>query len=175
MTFKELIQAVSDRSGVSFADTQRVMRTLVEETRERLADGTPVRIWGLGTFGLRDRQARVVRAVGTRRKMFVGGRRVVHFKPARAMSEAVDAAEYRDPRHQASWQLAETLLDDLDLYHSGLAPEGLADEPSLEAVEGRCADAFGAHWTRVAETWREKTDPAVETRYLGVVAKRRWA
>ncbi|MCA9567126.1 MAG: HU family DNA-binding protein [Myxococcales bacterium] len=177
MTWTDLVDAVATRTGIPRSQVKAVLKGLAEEVRDALLRGETVSVRGLGSWSRAWRQGRVVRSVTNRRKMWIGGRHRVRFRPTRSLQETIDQADggWRSEEHQKAWRLAETLLDDLQLYHSALVPKDLDPEQTPEEVEERCRKAFGAHWEQVEHTWSMKVDGEVDTRFLGVVARRRWA
>ncbi|MCB9676416.1 MAG: HU family DNA-binding protein [Alphaproteobacteria bacterium] len=176
MSWTELVRAVSERAGVNQNTTRAVLVALVEVARERLASGDSVALRGLGTLERRWSKGRVVRGISDKRRMWIGGHFVPRFKPSTTLREALASDEsWRSETHQRAWRLAETLIDDLDLYHKGLAPSGIASDLAPEAVEERCAEAFGSHWDQVSRTWHQSVGKEVDTHFLGLVARRRWA
>lgn len=176
MNWTDLVKAVSERSGVPAAQTRKVLGSLSVEIREKLQADESVSVRGLGTWSRAFRKGRVVRSVSSRRKMWIGGRYRVRFRPTRSLQEAIDQedASWRSDEEQKAWRLAETLLDDLELYHSDSVPEDLDGDADAVEIEAACREAFGAAWEQAEHTWNERHGNEVKTRYLGLVAQRRW-
>ena len=178
MSWTELSKAVAERAGVPTHTTHAVLTAFVEEVRERVSTGDSVLIWGLGTLERRWIAGRVVRGIADKRRMWVGGRFVPRFRPAAAFKRSTHPeadADWRSEAHQKAWRLAETLIDDLDLYHAAQRPTSLDGSKSDADIEQACAESFGHHWDQVRRTWNERVPSGVDTRFLGIVARRRWA
>lgn len=177
MNWTDLVKAISERSGVPRTQVRAVLKALAEETREQLQSGENVSVRGLGTWSRAFRKGRVVRSVSNRRKMWIGGRHRVRFRPTRSLQEAIDQgdAAWRSEDEQKAWRLAETLLDDLELYHADQVPDSLDAAADASTVEDACRKAFGAAWEQAEHTWDSRFGDRVKTRYLGLVAQRRWA
>jgi len=58
MNKSELIQALSDKTGQSKADTEKTLNALVETVIDAVADGQEVALIGFGTFKAAHRAAR---------------------------------------------------------------------------------------------------------------------
>lgn len=175
MKWKEVVKSVSERSGVSLAETRAVLTSLTEVTSEALQRDDKISLPNVGTLSCRWTDGRVLRGVGDQKRMWVGGRYSARFRAAAALKRELErGSQWRSPAHQRAWRLAETLIDDLDLYHANLAPSdlrGLAPNVVLD----RCATAFGAHWEQVVQTWNDRIDEGVDTPFLAIVAARRWS
>ncbi len=177
MTWTELIRAISERTGLPQKDVRSVLIALSEEVKEALLRGETVSVRGLGSWSRTRRQGRVVRSVANRRKMWIGERFRVRFRPTRSLAQALnpDDEAWRSDAYQRAWRLAETLLDDLELYHGDRVPKDISGTLAPDEVERRCREAFGAPWEQVERTWNDKVDEDVKIRFLGLVAQRRWA
>lgn len=175
MNWTDLLEEVARRSDLPTSTVRTVMSNLTSVVQEKVGAGDTISLRGIGRIERRWTKGRVLRTVGTRRRMWVGGHFVPRFRPSRSLRRAADVsneADWRAPEHQKAWRLAETLIDDLDLYHRSLAPE-LDDATSPEEVEEKCAEAFGSHWSQVVETFSRRTE-GVNTPFLGIVARKKW-
>lgn len=61
MNKSELIAAMSEKNGLTKADSQRALESLLEVITEALAEGEKVQLVGFGTFETRERKARMGR------------------------------------------------------------------------------------------------------------------
>ncbi len=87
MNNKEFISELSQRSGYTFDDTQRLVKTLVEAISERLENGESVSASSFGTFEVKKRMERVVVNPSTGKRMLVPPKLVVGFKPIASIKE----------------------------------------------------------------------------------------
>ncbi|MED5371817.1 MAG: HU family DNA-binding protein [Myxococcota bacterium] len=175
MTFKELRERVAARTGLPQATVDKVVRALLAEIQEAIIDGKRIPLPGVGTLERSWRPERVVRSIQSARRMPVDARWSPRFRPAKALKEgllALTTQYYGDPAHQAAWAVAETLVGDLELYHSDQIPADLAGL-DLEQVSARCERAFGESWTRAVESYRAKAK--VDRDHLSAAAQRAWA
>lgn len=61
MNKSELISAMSEKNGLTKADSKRALESFLEVVEEALADGEKVQLVGFGTFETRERKARMGR------------------------------------------------------------------------------------------------------------------
>ncbi len=179
MKQSELIAAVAERSGLSKADVSRVLVALREVVMDGIAHQQRVPLVGLGSLQPRQLRPRTIRSIGDMRKLRIGQRWSVRFRPSSRLREILQGMgpqQWRDPAHQSAWRLAETLVADLDLYHGARAPSLTADAGDA-LVHSACAGAFGGLWTRVLDSYQQRTpdDVRVAQDYLADAARQRWA
>lgn len=161
LSWDELVNRCSKRAGTSKAQTERILEAFLSTTTEAVANLEPVRVKGLGTLSAEWREARVLRSPHDRRKMYLDGRYQVRFKVAEGLRRALAEQSpqfWRDKQHQTAWRLAETLVSDLELYHSDKVPKLNSKAPPSEVME-RVALALGNHWRRAVQSY-EQTVPA---------------
>jgi integration host factor subunit alpha len=58
MTKIDIIQNVSNKLGISKADSTRIVESAIEIIKEQLSKGDPVKISGFGNFVVRSKNAR---------------------------------------------------------------------------------------------------------------------
>ncbi|MGQ9498742.1 MAG: HU family DNA-binding protein, partial [Desulfotomaculales bacterium] len=85
----ELIDAVAEKGGTPKAETAKVVSAALEVIQAALARGERVALPGLGVLAVRDRAARTGRDPRTGETLLVPARRVVVFRPASGLKEAV--------------------------------------------------------------------------------------
>jgi len=81
MNNKELITALSQKTGKKTSETQSMVLTTVKAIIEKMCDAEPVNISGLGTFDVRKRNERIIVNPGTGKKNLVPPKLVATFKP----------------------------------------------------------------------------------------------
>lgn len=89
MNKTELIDAVSAKSGLTKADTDRAFKAMVETVMETLAKGEQVSLIGFGTFLVRERQARTGRNPRTNEAIEIAAAKIPAFKAGKALKDAV--------------------------------------------------------------------------------------
>ncbi|MFI0398020.1 MAG: HU family DNA-binding protein [Thiolinea sp.] len=89
MNKTELIDAVSAKSGLTKADTDRAFKAMTETIMEALAKGDQVSLIGFGTFLVRERQARSGRNPRTGDTIEIAAAKIPSFKAGKALKDAV--------------------------------------------------------------------------------------
>lgn len=178
MNWSELIAATAERAGMSRSDARRALEAFREVVTDELADSGHVVLFGLGTFRTRRLAPRSIRTIREFRKMYLGERATVGFRPASALRRRVSeglATHWKDPAHQAAWRLSEALVGDLELYHGKKAPKGL--EGDDDAIRASCATAFGSLWDRVVSSYDRDVSSEVrgEHDHLAAAARAHWS
>lgn len=98
MTKSELIELIARRQ-TQFAqkDVELAVNQIVESMINKLSQGDRIEIRGFGSFSLHHRKARVGRNPKTGETVKLNDKRVPHFKPGKALREAVDESkDYTD-------------------------------------------------------------------------------
>ncbi len=96
MNRSDLFVALAERHPLlTPADAEVAVKTLLEGLAQALATGQRIEIRGFGSFAVLARAPRQARNPRTGETVAVPGKRVVHFKPGKALREAVDAARER--------------------------------------------------------------------------------
>jgi len=80
MNNKDLITALSQKTGGKTTDTQSMVLTAVKAIIDNMCDAEPVNINGLGTFDVRKRNERIIVNPGTGKKNLVPPKLVATFK-----------------------------------------------------------------------------------------------
>lgn len=84
-----LVERIAERHGVTKADAERIMDTIIDSITGSLKSGQEVSIAGLGMFKVRDRAARTARNPRTGEMVKVPATRVPKFSAAKALKDAV--------------------------------------------------------------------------------------
>lgn len=92
MNRTELVEAVAEETGLSAADTARVVTAALDRIAQAVADGDSVVISGFGTFERRERAARSGRNPQTGEPIEIAASRAPAFKPAAAFKRVVGRA-----------------------------------------------------------------------------------
>lgn len=179
MNWTDLLSKMSEKTGLPTKTIRTVMDAFIEITLESVRNGEDIRIRRIGTLSRRWRNPSVLRSIADQRKMMLDGRWVPKFRPATELKDrlaGLTPQSWKDPRHQAAWNLAEALVGDLLLYHAELAPS-CSEKVEPDRLERQCAEAFGPLWDRVVQTFRRDVEEEIRQgqNYLGVVARRHLA
>jgi len=94
MTKSELIELIARRqTQFSQKDVEIAVNQIVDSMINTLSQGERIEIRGFGSFSLHHRKARVGRNPKTGEKVELNDKRVPHFKPGKALREAVDSSK----------------------------------------------------------------------------------
>ena len=89
MNKPEFIASVSEKTGMSRKDTERVVNAALDTIAAALVNGEKVQFSGFGIFEAKDRKARVGRDPHTKEPMDIPATRVPSFKPSKVLKDAV--------------------------------------------------------------------------------------
>ncbi|MDT7928115.1 MULTISPECIES: integration host factor subunit beta [unclassified Tepidimonas] len=93
MNRSDLFEALAERHPhLTATDAEVAVKTLLEAMAESLIAGQRIEIRGFGSFSVAERAARQARNPRTGERVAVPPKRVPHFKPGKALREAVDQA-----------------------------------------------------------------------------------
>ncbi len=95
MNNKEFIAELSQRSGYSQENTQRLVRTVIEAMASQFDDGENIAVPSFGTFELKKRMERIIVNPASGQRMMVPPKIVLAFKPASAVKEYLKKGEDR--------------------------------------------------------------------------------
>ena len=90
MKKSEIVDAISEKAGLTKSDASKAYDALVEVFTEELKKGNKISIVGFGTFAVSERAAREGRNPRTGETVQIAARRAVTFKPGAALKEAVN-------------------------------------------------------------------------------------
>lgn len=98
MTKSELISRLAERYPQLVAkDAEFAVRTILDAMANTLSQGQRIEIRGFGSFAVSHRPPRVGRNPKSGERVMVPRKRVPHFKPGKALREAVDASQADAP------------------------------------------------------------------------------
>ena len=89
MNKTELVAAVSEKSGISKKDAERVVAATFDIITAELAKGEKVQISGFGAFGVKERDARVGRNPRTKEAIEIPASKAPAFKASKALKDTV--------------------------------------------------------------------------------------
>jgi len=91
MIRSELVDVLAQENpGLSHREIDTIVTIFFDEITNQLADGGRVELRGFGAFSTRGREARQGRNPRSGASVAVPEKRVPHFKPGKALREAVD-------------------------------------------------------------------------------------
>ena len=93
MNKTELIEAIATRSKTTKAQTTAMLNELLEVIQQTIASGNDVQLVGFGTFSVTERAGREGRNPATGVNMTIPAKKVVKFKPGKALSDAAAAVK----------------------------------------------------------------------------------
>jgi DNA-binding protein HU-beta len=88
----ELVDKVSEATGITKKDAERVITATLETIQEAVAEGEKVTLVGFGTFEPRDRQAREGRNPKTGETLTIPATRVPAFAAGKLFREKVSVS-----------------------------------------------------------------------------------
>lgn len=89
MNKQDLINSISEKSGLTKKDVEAVLNSFLGEVTEALSSGEKVQLIGFGTFETRKRSARVGRNPQTGATLPIPESKVPAFKAGNKLKEAV--------------------------------------------------------------------------------------
>lgn len=92
MTKIELVEQLSEKTGLQKKDAEKVLETLVAVIQDSLKRGEKVNMAGLGTFVVFQKKARMARNPKTGESVQVAAKRAPKFKPGKQLKELLASA-----------------------------------------------------------------------------------
>ncbi|WP_380052564.1 integration host factor subunit alpha [Falsihalocynthiibacter sp. SS001] len=89
LTRMDLSEAVFQEVGLSRNESAQLVESVLNHVSDALASGETVKISSFGTFGVRDKAARIGRNPKTGEEVPIQPRRVLTFRPSHLMKERV--------------------------------------------------------------------------------------
>ena len=90
MTKQEIVNIVSDATGLTKVETETIMNGVMMTIIDSLAKNEKVELRGFGTFGIKHRMPKKARNPGTGEPVFLPERFVPTFKPSKLMRSRVN-------------------------------------------------------------------------------------
>ncbi len=90
MNKAELINAVSEKTGLSKKDSEKAINATFDTIGESLEAGEKVQLVGFGVFDVKERAARMGRNPKTKEEIEIPASRVPTFKAGKALKDVVD-------------------------------------------------------------------------------------
>lgn len=90
MTKAEIVNTISNATGLTKVETETVVKGFITTLKDALMNGENVEIRGFGTFKIKKKKARIARNPRTSEKVEVPERYVPIFKPSRDLKNVVD-------------------------------------------------------------------------------------
>ena len=92
MTRSDLVEELAARFGqLTQRDAETAVKTILDAMSDSLTRGHRIEIRGFGSFSVTRRPPRMGRNPRTGEQVAIPEKRVPHFKPGKALREAVDA------------------------------------------------------------------------------------
>ena len=89
MNKTELIAAIAEKAGLTKKDAERAVNATIDAITESLAKGDKVQVAGLGSFEVKNREARTGRNPQTGETIQIAASKLPAFKAAKALKDAV--------------------------------------------------------------------------------------
>lgn len=90
MTKSELVANIAKDTGLTKADTDRVVRSFIENVTKALKKGDDVALVGFGTFSVRKRKARMGKNPQTGEALKIPAAKVAKFKAGKNLKDTVN-------------------------------------------------------------------------------------
>ena len=113
MTRSDLVLQLAERFGqLTHRDTEFAVKTILDAMSDALARGHRIEIRGFGSFSISRRPPRMGRNPRSGEQVVIPEKLVPHFKPGKALREAVDAHAPQGAEPAARAREAALDLDD---------------------------------------------------------------
>ncbi|HJU83514.1 MAG TPA: HU family DNA-binding protein, partial [Holophagaceae bacterium] len=90
MNKTELIDAMSERAGITKAQATAALEQMVSSVSHALKQGEKVTLVGFGTFAVSTRDARMGRNPRNNQPIQITARKVARFKPGKQLADAIN-------------------------------------------------------------------------------------
>lgn len=91
LTRVDLSEAIHEQVGLSRNESAELVESVLQHISDALTEGEEVKISSFGTFGIRDKAARVGRNPKTKVEAEIPPRRVLSFRPSQLMKDRVSS------------------------------------------------------------------------------------
>jgi|TARA_R110002050_G_scaffold85747_9_gene182929 DNA-binding protein HU-beta len=89
MNKQELVSAMAEKSGLTKADSDKLLKAFEETLKETLGKGESIQLIGFGTFSVSERSARTGRNPQTGKEIQIAAKKVVKFKAGKALDQTI--------------------------------------------------------------------------------------
>lgn len=96
MNNKEFVSELSQRLNSSADETQKMLRSVIDEMCLSFVTGASVSIQNFGTFEVKKKMERVMVNPSTQQRMLIPPKLVLNFKPSVLMKEKINQRENKD-------------------------------------------------------------------------------
>lgn len=93
LTKNHLVQSLNKSTGISKAQSKRMVENVFEILKENLANGEDVLISGFGKFSVQTKNGRRGRNPATGEDLMLDSRRVVRFKSSGVLKDKINGSE----------------------------------------------------------------------------------
>jgi integration host factor subunit beta len=101
MTRSDLVEELAARFGqLTQRDAEYAVKAILDAMNDALVRGHRIEIRGFGSFSINHRPPRVGRNPRSGEQVAIAEKRVPHFKPGKALREAVNTAPHAQPTTQ---------------------------------------------------------------------------
>ena len=90
MTKIDIIQNVNEKLGFSKRDSARIVESVFDIMKDRLAHGEKIKISGFGNFVVKEKNARRGRNPQTGKEISISARKVLTFKSSQILRKALN-------------------------------------------------------------------------------------
>lgn len=90
MNKAELVSVLTEKSGLTKKDNEKVLNAFIETISEELQKGEKISLVGFGTFDVRERAERKGRNPKTMEELIIPASKAPGFKAGKALKEAVN-------------------------------------------------------------------------------------
>ncbi len=89
MNKTDMVTKLAEKNGMTKADAQKALNSLIEIISDEIKDGGRVALTGFGTFSIAERKPRTGRNPQTGQPIDIPARRVARFKAGKLLKDAV--------------------------------------------------------------------------------------
>ena len=90
MNKRELISLMAEKSNLNKAIAEKALNALIEAIQDTVSNGEDIQLVGFGTFGIKERAARVCMNPKTKEKINVPATKVPSFKAGKDFKEKIN-------------------------------------------------------------------------------------
>ncbi|MCX7816855.1 MAG: integration host factor subunit alpha [Syntrophales bacterium] len=91
MTKIDIVHDIYEKMGISKKDAARILDSLFELMKSKLARGEKIKISGFGSFVVKEKRSRKGRNPQTGAEIIISARRVLTFKSSQVLRKAINS------------------------------------------------------------------------------------